>query len=124
MTAPISQYEEDLVHDFIIRTYLLEVLEKDIHVIEDAPFKLNETYIHLVENVLKKARVDLRKIKDEMKQLIIKVAEPKRSNVDFIHYDYFVRGYHSYSRYWDAALKIHGTRLLEKYFKGVDHYKR
>jgi len=114
MKAPIPKYEEDLIHEYIVRTYLIDILENDLNVINQSNFKLHEPYTHLVEHVLKKIRFELRDMKAEMKKLKIKVTDQKRVNEDFVQYDYFAHGYRGYNRYWDAALKMHGTRLLAK----------
>lgn len=116
MKAPTTKHEEELVHDYIIRTYLIEVLENDLKTIEEANFKIQEPYTKLVEETLKRIRIDLRDIKAEMRKLEIKVTEPFLDSVEFWQYDYYVRGYHAFSRYWDAALKMHGMKLLEEYF--------
>ncbi|PGT89233.1 hypothetical protein [Bacillus sp. AFS040349] len=118
MKAPIPKHEEDLIHEYIMRTYLLDILESDRQIIKAASFKLHEPYLHLVEEVLKKVRIDLRDMKAEMNKLKIKVTDQKRVNEDFVQYDYFAHGYRGYNRYWDAALKMKGTRLLENYFNG------
>ncbi|MCM3413501.1 hypothetical protein [Metabacillus litoralis] len=118
MKAPIPKNEEDLIHEYILRTYLLDVLESDIETIQVANFKLHEPYLNFVEFVLKKLRIDLRDIKIEMKNLNIKVYNQKRVNEEFVQYDYSAHGYTGYNRYWDAALKMHTTKLLEKYFRG------
>jgi hypothetical protein len=57
----------------------------------------------------------------EMKGLGIKVEEPFLDNVEYWQYDYFVRGYKGIKRYWDAALKLHGTKLLDVYFHNIKH---
>ncbi|MCM3651349.1 hypothetical protein [Metabacillus litoralis] len=51
-----------------------------------------------------------------MRKLEIKTTGPVRDDI-MLQYDYYVRGYHAFSRYLDAALRMHGTKLLEKYFK-------
>jgi hypothetical protein len=118
MKAPITKREEDLVHNYIVRTYLLNMLESDLKTIKETNFKIQEPYIKIVEHVLKTIRIEMRDMKAEMKKLEIKVEEPFLDNVEFWQYDYYVRGYHGFKRYWDAALKMHGTKLLDKYFKG------
>lgn len=119
MKAPISKEQENLVHDYIVRTYLLNILENDLITINNSNFKLKLPYIHVVETVLKKIRIELRDMKIKMKRLEIKVSEPFLDNVEFWQYDYYVRGYHAFSRYWDAALKMHGEKLLNGYFLGL-----
>lgn len=46
MKAPIPKEQEDLVHDYIVHEYLLQILE-NLKVIEVANFKLNEPYINI-----------------------------------------------------------------------------
>jgi hypothetical protein len=118
MKAPIPKHEEDLVHEYIMRVNLLSILEDDLEVIKQANFKLHEPYTHLVEEVLKKIRLDLRDMKSIMRELDIKVMDQQRVNEDFVKYDYFAHGYRGEMRYWDAAIKMKVTRLLERYFRG------
>jgi hypothetical protein len=40
MKAPISKHEKDLVRNYIICTYLLDVLESDLKTIKEANFKI------------------------------------------------------------------------------------
>lgn len=119
MKAPIPKQEEDLIHEYILRAYLLELLENDIETIKSADFKLHEPYLHFVEEVLKKVRIDIRDMKEKMRELKIKVYDQKEVNEDFVEYEYFAHGYQGHMRYWKAALKMHCTKLLEKYFRGA-----
>lgn len=118
LKAPIPKHEEDLVHEYIMRAYLLDVLESDVETIKAAAFKLHDPYLHLVEEVLKKVRIDIRDMKAKIKELDIKVYDQKEVNEDFVQYEYFAHGYQGHMRYWKAALKMHTTKLLEKYFRG------
>lgn len=80
-------------------------------IINSANFKLKEPYINLVESVLKAIRLKLRDMKTQMKKQEMKIYCPIRDDI-ILQYDYFVRGYHVFSWYWDAVLKIHGMKLL------------
>ncbi|PAD69956.1 hypothetical protein CHH83_06000 [Bacillus sp. 7586-K] len=116
MKAPIIKEQEDLVHEYIVNEYLLHILEEDLVIINNANLKLKDPYIKLVESVLRTIRIKLRDMKAEMKKQEMKVFGPVRDDI-MLQYDYYVRGYHAFSRYWHAALKMHGTKLLDEYFR-------
>lgn len=118
MKVPIPDEQEKLIHDYIIYTYLINVLESDLKTIKEANFKIHEPYIKLVEETLRKIRIEVRDMKVEMRKIQMKIEEPFPVNVDFWQYDYYVRGYYSFKRYWEPAIKMHTTNLLEKYFRG------
>lgn len=118
MKAPIEKHEEELIHSYILHTYLIKVLESDLKTIKEAGFKIHEPYIKLVEETLRKIKIKLRDMKAEMKKLEMKISDPVRDDIMF-QYDFYVRGYHGFKRYWDAALKLHGTNLLEEYFNNT-----
>lgn len=64
-------------------------------------------------------RIELREMKAIMNRLEIKITEPILDKIEFWQCDYYVRGYHAFSRYWDAALKIYGEKLSNIYFSGL-----
>ncbi|WP_299090316.1 hypothetical protein [uncultured Metabacillus sp.] len=118
MKVPIPDEQEELIHDYILHTYLIKVLESDLKTIKEAKFKLHEPYTKLVEETLKKIRIKVRDMKSEMRKIQMKIEEPFLDNVDFWQYDYYVRGYHGFNRYWEPALKMHSTNLLDAFFRG------
>jgi hypothetical protein len=116
MKAPIPESEEMLVVDYIYTTYLIQILENDHQIAGNLKFKIPEAYQHLIESKLKKLRMDLVRIKGEMKDLKIKVADPVKVNEEFMEYSYFPHGYEGKMRFWFAAMEYEGTRRLKELF--------
>ncbi|MEH6957213.1 hypothetical protein [Neobacillus drentensis] len=115
MKAPIPKNEENLIIEYIYTTYLIQILENDNQITSSLSFKIPEAYQHLIECKLKLLRMDLVKIKGEMKELKIKVADPIRDDI-FIEYAYFPHGYEGRMRFWESAMEYEGTRRLKNLF--------
>jgi hypothetical protein len=116
MKAPISEFEEELISEYIHLSFLIETLESDLKTIDLVPLKLKTPYVLLIEEKLKKVRSDLKTVKAKMKEFNIKIFPQRRVDDMFVEYPYFARGYHGVHRYWDAALRFAGIKRLEKYF--------
>ncbi|KKI91372.1 hypothetical protein WQ54_15220 [Bacillus sp. SA1-12] len=117
MKVPLPDEQEELIHNYILHTYLLNILESDLKTITNACFKIHEPYFKLVEETLRKIRIKVRDMKVELRKNKMKIEEPFLDNVDFWQYDYYARGYHGFKRYWEPALKMHSTNLLDEYFR-------
>jgi hypothetical protein len=116
MRAPISEFEEKLISEYIHLEYLIETLESDLKTISKVPLKIKEPYLLIIEETLKKIRSDLKTVKEKMKELDIKVFNMRRVDDMFVEYPYFAHGYKGINKYWDAALKFASTKRLQKYF--------
>lgn len=116
MKAPIPKAEEDLIVDYIYTTYLIQALEDDHQSAGTLKFKIPEVYHHLIEEKLKELRRQLVKIKGQMKELKIKVAEPVKVNEEFVEYAYFPHGGEGRMRFWAAAMEYEGTKRLKQLF--------
>jgi hypothetical protein len=115
--APIPKSEEDLVVEYIYTTYLIQLLETDYHTAGSLNFKIPEAYQSLIENKLKALRKQLVEIKEKMRVLKIKVADPYHVHEDFVEYPYFAHGAEGRMRFWTAAMAYEGTRRLKQLFK-------
>jgi hypothetical protein len=116
MKPNITDEEEQLVEDYIYKTYLVEVLENDHKSIDSLNFKIKEAYVTLIEATLKQLRLELRDIKVEFKKLKAKVEGPEVVNVEFMEYHYFVRGYHGVHRIFVYHFKNTASKMLQGYF--------
>ncbi|KKI91851.1 hypothetical protein WQ54_12845 [Bacillus sp. SA1-12] len=76
MKVPIPDEQEELIHNYILHTYLLNILESDLKTITKACFKIHEPYIKLVEETLKKIRIEVRGMKGELRKIQMKLEEP------------------------------------------------
>ncbi|KKI92430.1 hypothetical protein WQ54_09695 [Bacillus sp. SA1-12] len=91
-------------------------MESDLKTITNVCFKIYEPYFKLVEETLKKIRIEVRDMKVELRKIQMKKADLFLENVVFWQYDYYIRGYHGFKRYWEPALKMIFTKLLGEYF--------
>lgn len=116
MRINLTDEEEQLIEDYIYKTYLIDLLEKDHQAINSLNFKLKEPYERLFESTLKQLRIEMRDIKSNFKELKAKVEGPEVVNVEFLEYKYFIRGYQGVKRLFMYHFRNEANRLLESYF--------
>lgn len=92
------------------------MLEGDLKDIPELNFKIKEPYEHLVESTLKQMRLEVKKIKEEFKNIKGKVEGPELVNVEFMKYEYFIRGYHGVHRIFTYHFRNTAEKMLEGYF--------
>lgn len=115
MKAPISDHEQDLIYEYIFHTYLLECLEYNRIITNEAGFKINEVYLSLHEHLLKRVRLDIKEMLQQMNELKIRVLSPTRLDDMIIEVIYVAHGYEGRMRFWDKALEKHASDRLNKY---------
>jgi hypothetical protein len=120
MKPNLTDHEEQLVLDYIYKTYLVEVLELDLKGVSTLNFKIKEAYEGLIEATLRRLRKDLSKIKEEFKRLNAKVVGPELVNEEFLRYQYFVRGYRGEHRFLKYHFRNTASKILEEYFRGKE----
>lgn len=54
MKEPLPDHVKNLVHNYIIRSNLIDVLESDLNMISKTNFKLYEPHTNLVEETLQR----------------------------------------------------------------------
>jgi hypothetical protein len=104
-----------LIEKFILYPLILTILDRDIKVVEQAPFKLKQPYITLVERVMTERSQELFAIKKELRSRKIRVDKGKRLD-DTVEYNIFVRGYHEVYRYSSYHLRNKSELLIEEFF--------
>lgn len=117
MKAPIPEHEEQLIVEYIYTTYLIQILENDHQTVGTLKFKIPEVYQGFIEEKLKYLRRQSADMKVKMKELKIKVDDPRQVNEEFVEYAYFAHGYEGTMRFWGAAMRYEGTRRLKVLFK-------
>jgi hypothetical protein len=121
LKASISEFEEQLISEYIHLDFLIEILESDLNTLKQVPLKIKEPYLLIIEATLKKVRTELRIVKAKMRELKIKVFSKRRLDDMFIEYQYTAHGYHGSNKYWDAALLFASSKRLKKYLgQGVE----
>ncbi|MCC3358961.1 hypothetical protein [Bacillus sp. REN16] len=117
MKPNISDNEQQLIYDYVYNTKLIELLESDLLKIDKSRLKITGSYVHLLEDILRKVRLYVKDMKMEMKRLDIKVFPGKYVEDIIIQYLYTAHGYKGEMRFWDAALNNHVAEWLFKYLK-------
>lgn len=114
MIPGATEEEENLVFDYIYANYLIPILERDLKQVPAAKFKISEVYINLIEETLRRLRLDLKQIRNEMKVKGIKVGNPERDDI-IVQYEYWIRGRHGIKRMWDAHMNYEVQKRTWKY---------
>ncbi|UCZ51571.1 hypothetical protein LGQ02_11890 [Bacillus shivajii] len=102
--AKLTVEEEQLSESYILCELARKVLEKDLKRLEQAPLKLKDPYVHLLEHTLQQLSKDLYTTKAKMKKLGIKV-QLNDHDETFSEYTIFFRGYVLTAKYLNAHLK-------------------
>ncbi|WP_096435249.1 hypothetical protein [Alteribacter populi] len=113
--AKLTVEEERLSESFILYELMRRVLEKDLVKMAQAPVKLKDPYIHLVEQTLRDLSKKLHDTKAQMKRLNIKV-ELNEHDETFSEYTIFFRGYASTAKYLNVHLRNQVAKQIEAWF--------
>lgn len=92
-------------------------LTKDLEVINKSQIRLQKPLIDLYEKVLSEVGQDIQNTRNTMFKKVIKVYKREIINEDIWRYKYKIRSYEGEFRFWTAALKLHMTNRLNKYFR-------
>ena len=69
----------DMIEKAIYLPMTVSILNRDMKIIQQGPFKLKDPYLHLIEQALKLAQRDLYDVKNELRRRKIKVHEVSRT---------------------------------------------
>lgn len=102
------------LEDSIYLPMLIKVLEKDLELVTNLPFKLNRPYIAIVESALQKVKADLKQSDIYQKRHNMKVIREsvtlEHSNYVFIHV-----GIEERKTYSNQSLRERSEELLGTY---------
>ena len=112
----ISNENYQLIEQFIYLPLVSKILHRDRQLIEKAPFKIKEPYLHIVENALTKVEKDFTELKIKLKQNRITVTK-KGSNEAFTLYEFNINGQTQDHSFYHPVMKNKTTELLEGYLK-------
>ena len=111
----LSSEEEHLVESLIFLEMTRKVLEKDLGGLEQAPLKIKEPYVHLLESALFTLSRRLHRTKWKMKQAGITV-HPHQCDETFSEYNIFFRGYVVTAKYLNTDLRDRVSQNIEQIF--------
>jgi hypothetical protein len=90
--GPPQKDDQDLIHDYIILTSLIIVLERDIVAMTNSRLKLQHAYSVLLQGALEKGVLELKEVKKQLRAHGIKVYERKKLIMNFHLGNIFVEG--------------------------------
>lgn len=127
MMTRIPTEDRDLLEKAIYYPMVLKVLERDLQIIKNSPFKLPNPYIAWISETIITIQKQLYFVKKEMKKKGIKVEEVKRDNT-FTTFLFIYKGYEEHHNYFNPRLRNKVEELLTyflfKRFLPDDPYKQ
>ncbi|SES32021.1 hypothetical protein [Salipaludibacillus aurantiacus] len=113
--AKLTAQEERLTESYILLEMARKVLEKDLARLDQAPLKLKDPYIRLLEVTLHRLSREMYETRRSMKKLGLKI-QLNDYDQTFSEYTIFFRGYVLTAKYLNAHLKNQVSRRIESLF--------
>lgn len=110
----IPEEDRETIEKAIYLPMVLTILNKDISVVNQSPFKLKQPYLNLIEKAMKMVQTELSTVKRYMKTQQIKVFEQKRDQA-FTMYTFLYKGYEEQHSYFNPRIRNKVQDLLEFY---------
>ncbi|WP_042455184.1 hypothetical protein [Neobacillus dielmonensis] len=110
----IPEHDRDIMEKAIYLPMVLTILNRDLNVIENSPFKLKKPYMDLIEAVMKEIQSELFQVKQYMKNNQLRVIETKRDEA-FTMYMFFYKGYEENHNYFNPRIRNKVLELMQRY---------
>jgi hypothetical protein len=110
----IPEEDRNIMEQAIYLPMVLTVLNRDLAVVENSPFKLRKPYLELIEETMKVIQKELRDVKQYMKKNRMKVEELKRDEA-FTMYMFLYKGYEEHHSYFNPRIRNKVQELMEYY---------
>ena len=110
----IPEDDRDIMEKAIYLPMVLTVLNRDLIVVENSPFKLKKPYLDLIEATMKEIQRELSEVKQYMKENKLQVIETKRDDA-FTMYMFIYKGYEENHNYFNPRIRNKVQELMEEY---------
>jgi hypothetical protein len=110
----IPEEDRNIMEQAIYLPMVLTVLNRDLAVVKNSPFKLRKPYLELIEETMKVIQKELRDVKQYMKKNRMKVEELKRDEA-FTMYMFLYKGYEEHHSYFNPRIRNKVQELMEYY---------
>lgn len=110
----IPEEDRDIMEQAIYLPMVLTILNRDLTVIQNSPFKLKKPYLLLVEETLKVIQKELSEVKRYMSRNRLKVEEIHRDEA-FTMFLFLFKGYEEQHNYFNPRIRNKVQELLEHY---------
>ncbi len=111
----IPEEDRNIMEKAIYLPMVLIVLNRDLTVVENSPFKLKKPYLELIEETMKSIQTELAEVKRYMKKNNLRVMETKRDEA-FTMYMFLYKGYEEAHNYFNPRIRNKVQELMEFYF--------
>ncbi|MDT0159881.1 MULTISPECIES: hypothetical protein [unclassified Bacillus (in: firmicutes)] len=110
----IPEDDRNIMEQAIYLPMVLVVLNRDIGVINNSPFKLKKPYLNLIEDTMKFIQTELAGVKRYMKDNRLQVREIKRDEA-FTMFMFLYKGYEEHHNYFNPRIRNRVQELMEYY---------
>jgi hypothetical protein len=110
----IPEGDRNIMEQAIYLPMVLVVLNRDIGVINNSPFKLKKPYLNLIEDTMKFIQTELAGVKRYMKDNRLQVQEIKRDEA-FTMFMFLYKGYEEHHNYFNPRIRNRVQELMEYY---------
>jgi hypothetical protein len=110
----IPEDDRDIMEKAMYLPMVLIILNRDLKVVENSPFKLKQPYLDLIEEAMKEIQRELADVKQYMKKNNLQVIETKRDDA-FSLYRFIYKGYEENHNYFNPRIRNKVQELMEAY---------
>jgi hypothetical protein len=111
----IPEEDRNIMEKAIYLPMLLIVLNRDLSVVKNSPFKLKKPYEELIEDTIKTVQRELAEVKQYMKTNNLQVLETNRDDA-FTMYMFLYKGYEEHHNYFNPRIRNKVQELMGIYF--------
>ncbi|MFD1739146.1 hypothetical protein ACFSCX_21785 [Bacillus salitolerans] len=110
----IPDEDRNLLEQSLFLPMTLTVFQRDLQIIEKAPFKLKQPYLRCIEESMNHIQRDLAIIKHEMKKKKLKAQQLQRDDT-FTTFLFVYKGYEEQHNYFNPRIRNCVQSIMEKY---------
>lgn len=110
----IPERDRDIMEKAMYLPMVLIILNRDLAVVENSPFKLKKPYLDLIEETMKDVQRELTVVKQYMKKNNLQVIETKRDDA-FTMFMFIYKGYEENHNYFNPRIRNKVQEFMEAY---------
>jgi hypothetical protein len=110
----IPEEDRTVLEQSLFLPMALTVFQRDLSIIEKAPFKLKQPYIRCIEESMNHIQRDLAILKHEMKKKKMKAEQLTRDDT-FTSFLFVYKGYEEHHNYFNPRIRNNVQSIMEIY---------
>lgn len=111
----MTEEDRNIMEKAIYLPMVLIILNRDLLVVENSPFKLKKPYQEFIEETMKSIQKELAEVKHYMKINNLQVIETNRDEA-FTMYTFLYKGYEEQHNYFNPRIRNKVQELISFYF--------